>query len=239
MSHVIRIPSNVFARLEEHASGFDTPVRVIERLLDHYDGVDKKPFEGCLDKKTNSDNVDIRLGERLYRIEMLSSGSITVHDENTGGELPKVKPFLRTLIDELELNVDPLNSKGNEKNTRQLGKEVIATLQGHTSRTVGTRKRKPNTDLLKLIKTGVLDEGQMLFLHNYQGKKLKDEYRATISGKGLLYEGEQFSMSALARELLQVEGFSSDSVTGPEHWFTSKGESIKVLWEEYLRKNQG
>ncbi|NOQ88959.1 MAG: hypothetical protein GQ550_08555, partial [Gammaproteobacteria bacterium] len=40
MSQVIRIPSNIYKRLEEHASGFDTPANVIERLLNHYEGLE-------------------------------------------------------------------------------------------------------------------------------------------------------------------------------------------------------
>jgi hypothetical protein len=39
MSPVIRIPSEIYARLEQHARGFDTPANVIETLLNHYDGV--------------------------------------------------------------------------------------------------------------------------------------------------------------------------------------------------------
>ncbi len=39
MSNVIRIPSKIYTRLEKHARGFDTPINVIEKLLDHYEGV--------------------------------------------------------------------------------------------------------------------------------------------------------------------------------------------------------
>jgi hypothetical protein len=37
MSQVVRIPANIYSRLERHARGFDTPVNVIERLLNHYE----------------------------------------------------------------------------------------------------------------------------------------------------------------------------------------------------------
>ena len=37
MSQVVRIPTNIYSRLEKHARGFDTPVNVIERLLNHYE----------------------------------------------------------------------------------------------------------------------------------------------------------------------------------------------------------
>jgi hypothetical protein len=44
MSHVIRIPSDLFSRLEHHAQGFDTPANVIERLLNHYEGTPEAPL---------------------------------------------------------------------------------------------------------------------------------------------------------------------------------------------------
>jgi hypothetical protein len=37
MSQVVRIPANIYTRLARHARGFDTPVNVIERLLNHYE----------------------------------------------------------------------------------------------------------------------------------------------------------------------------------------------------------
>jgi len=39
MSKTIRIPANLFTRLENHARGFDTPANVIERILDAYEGI--------------------------------------------------------------------------------------------------------------------------------------------------------------------------------------------------------
>jgi hypothetical protein len=37
MSPVIRIPDQLYSRLEKHAQGFATPATVIERLLDHFE----------------------------------------------------------------------------------------------------------------------------------------------------------------------------------------------------------
>lgn len=48
MSHVIRIPVEIYARLEKHAQGFDTPANVIEKLLDHYEGGQSEPLESRL-----------------------------------------------------------------------------------------------------------------------------------------------------------------------------------------------
>jgi len=39
MSRTIRIPSDIYKRLENHAQGFDTPANVIERLLNSYEGI--------------------------------------------------------------------------------------------------------------------------------------------------------------------------------------------------------
>lgn len=41
MSQVIRISSNIYSRLEQHAEGFDTPANVIEKLLNYFEGVNE------------------------------------------------------------------------------------------------------------------------------------------------------------------------------------------------------
>lgn len=43
MSQVIRVPADIYSRLEQHATGFDTPANVIEKLLNHYEGVAQSP----------------------------------------------------------------------------------------------------------------------------------------------------------------------------------------------------
>ena len=42
MSPVIRVPEDLYSRLEQHAKGFDTPANVIETLLNHFEGVDQQ-----------------------------------------------------------------------------------------------------------------------------------------------------------------------------------------------------
>jgi len=37
MSQVVRIPQNLYVRLEKHARGFDSPANVIERILNYYE----------------------------------------------------------------------------------------------------------------------------------------------------------------------------------------------------------
>jgi hypothetical protein len=40
MNTVIKLPVHLYKRLEHHAQGFDTPVNVIERILNHYEGIE-------------------------------------------------------------------------------------------------------------------------------------------------------------------------------------------------------
>ncbi|MGB5157270.1 hypothetical protein [Desulfobacterium sp. N47] len=96
------------------------------------------------------------------------------------------------------------------------------------------RKKQPKTDLHKLVQSGLLQEGQPLFLLDYQGKKIPG-YDSTISGNNLLWNNERFSMSELAKECLKKEGFSSESVRGPAHWSNTDGISVKELWKQYLK----
>lgn len=46
MNYSIKLPAHLYQRLEKHAEGFDTPVNVIERILNYYEGIDK-PLESA------------------------------------------------------------------------------------------------------------------------------------------------------------------------------------------------
>ncbi|MCW7551092.1 hypothetical protein NX722_00125 [Endozoicomonas gorgoniicola] len=54
MSHVIRIPAKIYNRLEQHAQGFDTPANVIEKLLNHYEGLTNKALESSEKRKKDT-----------------------------------------------------------------------------------------------------------------------------------------------------------------------------------------
>lgn len=60
MSHVIRIPNDLYRRLEAHTIGFDTPSNVIERILDVYEGVAsiEKPVD-CNELITPTNKLEI------------------------------------------------------------------------------------------------------------------------------------------------------------------------------------
>ena len=101
------------------------------------------------------------------------------------------------------------------------------------STTGKSRKKQPKASLPTLISSGLLKEGQSMFLVDYQDNKLP-QYRTAINGSSLKWQGRSYSMSDLARELLQKEGYSSSSVRGPAHWCTEDGVSVKNLWQQHL-----
>lgn len=99
-----------------------------------------------------------------------------------------------------------------------------------------TRRKQPKANLRTLVSSGRLADGQALFLVDYQDNTLS-QHRAVVSGASLKWRGQLYSMSDLARELLQKEGYSSNSVRGPAHWCTEQGVTIKTLWQQYLNNS--
>jgi hypothetical protein len=84
------------------------------------------------------------------------------------------------------------------------------------------RNKAPKADLRQLVQAGLLHAGDRL------------HFEAVVSGGMLEFKGQHYSMSSLAQELLKKVGFKSDSVRGPAHWVTSKGASVKELWQQLL-----
>jgi hypothetical protein len=95
------------------------------------------------------------------------------------------------------------------------------------------RSKKPKANLSELIKAGLLKEGQKLSLRDYQSRELEG-CEAIVSQGTLVWNGQKFSMSDLAKALLKKQGYQSDSVRGPMFWFTKDGVSIKDIWARYL-----
>ncbi|MDI6816842.1 MAG: hypothetical protein QME41_06605 [Actinomycetota bacterium] len=152
--------------------------------------------------------------------------NIEIDDEVFGYLQSKAIPFVETPNLTLR-RIFSLNGKATriEKPSSQILQE---------QRKGRLRKKQPKTDLHKLVQVGLLQEGQPLFLLDYQGKKIAG-YDSTISGNNLLWNNELFSMSELAKECLKKEGFSSESVRGPAHWSNTDGISVKELWKQYLK----
>lgn len=73
MSQVIRIPGNIYKRLESYAVGFDTPAGVIERLLDFYEFQIKRgaePMETIISKSNHETSfTESRLKSSRLRLE--------------------------------------------------------------------------------------------------------------------------------------------------------------------------
>ena len=108
------------------------------------------------------------------------------------------------------------------------------TLPRERSRVIQDRKKR-KASLIELVNAGGLDEGQILHLRDYHRRDIPDS-EATLHQGGLLRDGIKYSMSDLAKKLLKKQGYKSDSVRGPAHWFTSDNVNVKMLWENYLKK---
>jgi hypothetical protein len=94
-----------------------------------------------------------------------------------------------------------------------------------------SRSKAPKADLRQLVRAGLLRNGEELFLVGYNGERLQ-QYTATISGGGLQFKAQHYSMSDLARFLLKKVGYQSDSVRGPAHWANAAGVTVKDLWQQ-------
>ena len=95
------------------------------------------------------------------------------------------------------------------------------------------RARAPQADLNELARAGSIRNGEELFLVDYQGATLK-QYKAKVSGSDLVFKGQRYSMSALARDLLKERGYQSDAVRGPAHWANANEVTIRELWRQVL-----
>ena len=152
--------------------------------------------------------------------------NIEIDDEVFGYLQSKAIPFVETP----NLTLRRLFSlNGKRVKSEKTSSEII-----QDKKIWRVRRKQPKTDLFKLVQVGLLQEGQMLYLLDYQGKKIAG-YDSIISGKNLLWNNELYSMSELAKECLKKEGFRSESVRGPAHWSNFDGISIKELWDQYLR----
>lgn len=105
----------------------------------------------------------------------------------------------------------------------------IRSVKSVVKRTVTSKEKK--ADLPTMIRFGMLHEGQSLKFRYRE--PLANEYSAKVSGNGLNWKGEHYSMSRLVAVILKIEGhdISSGSYRGPAYWYTAEGKSIKDLWE--------
>lgn len=86
MSQVIRISDQLFKRLEKYAQGFDTPAKVVEKILDEYEGVES--INPDLDMVEPSNHLDMIFedgDEESFKIAFLNCGVASVEIFYTNG----------------------------------------------------------------------------------------------------------------------------------------------------------
>ena len=87
-----------------------------------------KKAQGSFDKGNVIEMATVSINKGTYRIERYDSTSIRVYNIDSQS-YETAKPLLREINTEKELAINLLNSKGNKKNTRSLGKDIISELK--------------------------------------------------------------------------------------------------------------
>lgn len=86
MSQVIRISDQLFKRLEKYAKGFDTPAKVIEKILDEYEGVESaESRQDVIQPSNNLELIFSEGSEEDFKSTFLNSGLATVEIFYTNG----------------------------------------------------------------------------------------------------------------------------------------------------------
>ena len=148
------------------------------------------------------------------------------------------RPFIDTPNSTLRrlLGIDVIANAQSQRKSPIAANVVLDDLLAESLAAVNSRTKAPKTDLEVLIKGGFLQNGQKVYLVDYQSNRVQNIF-ALISGSDVSYNNEPYSMSSLAQELLAKVGFKSNSVRGPAHWVTEDGKLIKDLWQQYLDQN--
>jgi len=87
-----------------------------------------KKARDSFDKGKIVESVMVSIKNEIYRVERYDTSSIRVYNTDTE-EYLTAKPVLREINQEKSLGVDLKNSRGNNKNTRTLGKDIIVALK--------------------------------------------------------------------------------------------------------------
>ena len=145
------------------------------------------------------------------------------------------RPFVDTPNSTLRrlLGIDTAVGTASLKKTPPAADPELEELLAESPAAASSRSKAPKADLEVLVKKGFLQNGQKLYLVDYQSNRVQKLF-AVISGGDVIYNNQRYSMSNLAQELLANVGFKSNSVRGPAHWMTDDGKSIKDLWQQHL-----
>ena len=98
---------------------------------------------------------------------------------------------------------------------------------------VKANKKQPKTNIPALIRAGLLKNGQSLIFQDYRGNQYP-QYKVILSGNSLTWENQSYSMSDLAKTLLNKQGYNNEFVRGPIFWVNEAGKSVAKLWEMHL-----
>lgn len=89
MSQVIRISDSLYKRLESHATGFDTPSRVIEIILNAYEGMELVPSTikniTVMEPSTRLEKVFSPESQDLFRDQLLLNKKAYIKLHYTNG----------------------------------------------------------------------------------------------------------------------------------------------------------
>lgn len=97
------------------------------------------------------------------------------------------------------------------------------------------RGKKRKTNLPELIRAGLLKNGQKLIMRDYKGNEYP-QYHIIVANGSLIWENKAYSMSDLAKTLLNSHNYYSESVRGPYFFLLeSNGKSILDIWNKYTK----
>jgi len=119
------------------------------------------------------------------------------------------------------------------------GQRVAATSGGATAATrpaAGPRRgrRVPRVRLSALVADGWLTRGQPLVCVDSSGTPVPGGGATVGTGNKLVRNGQWYSMSRLAIELLRAAGHEIEAARGPAHWRTADGRTLLELWRARL-----
>jgi hypothetical protein len=85
MTQIIRIPETLYKRLENYAQGFDTPAKVIERILDYYESncgeeaeIKKESQKSTIEPPSNLEIIYHPGGEDVFKKALLENKQAVV-----------------------------------------------------------------------------------------------------------------------------------------------------------------
>lgn len=156
MSQVIRIPTSVYSRLEQYAEGFDTPANVIEKLLNHFEGLPDKNESQEPESNIQTNNIIRNLsGELINNIKLAS-----IFEENS---LVIINKLRNDLINEFPNLCEKVNI-----NSKYFG---FSTKDNNDAIYIYLQKNKMRIDInISRDKESDLKEFDIKYKDNFQGQ---------------------------------------------------------------------